>query len=89
MHVGGTPLATHQRAERELEAERAGAHPVLTIAADFDVVQRELRRRQQAHFDIAVDAHVKADQTTCLGLEQRTMAAPVDHQRTDKRRYQR
>ncbi len=89
MHLGRPPFAAHQRAEREFEAERARADLVLVTAADLDVVQRERRRRQQPRLDGAGDAHVDADQAARLRLEQRTMAAPIDQQRTDQRRYQR
>ena len=69
-------------------SERARILSALPLA-DLDVVQRERRRRQQPRLDGAGDAHVDADQAARLRLEQRAMAAPIDQQRTDQRRYQR
>ena len=89
MHLGRVPFAAHQGPERKFEAERTGADLVPAGLADFDAVQRQRRRRQQPRVDGAGDAHVDADQAARLRLEQRAMAAPIDQQRTDQRRYQR
>ena len=88
MHLGGAPFAAHQWAERQFDAERASADRVAAIADD-DVMQRELRRRQQAGLDRAGHAHADADEAARLRLEQRAMVAPVDQQRTHQRRHER
>ena len=90
MQLRGAPLSAHERAEPELDAEGAVAQLWLPSGrADLDPVEEQRRGGQQARINAACDADRHADQTGRFRLEGGAIAAPIDEQRPDQRRYQR
>ena len=89
MQIGRLPFAAHEGRKRELDIERVGVDAVAAARADFDIAQREPRRRQQPRVDLALHLNLDTEQMGRFRLEDRPVAAPVDQQRPHQRRHQR
>ena len=77
VQLRGAPLAAHQRAEGELDPERAGAQlGLMPGRADLDAVEQKRRRRQQPRVDAAGHPHRHADQPRRFRLEGGAPAGP-------------
>ncbi len=88
-HLLRLPLAAHQRRQRELDVERAGAHRrrrPAPIATSCKVSRGDGSRRPSIAPPTCTSTPTSAAR---LGLEQRAVVAPVDQQRPDQRRHQR
>ena len=84
------PFAAHQRSERKLDPQRAGAHlAALVGSAELDALQHDGRGGKQAGIDGAGDAKIESGQLACPGLELPAIAAPIDKLRPYQRRHQR
>ena len=90
MHLRRAHLAAQQRTKPDFKLDEI--RPRLrrpTRLTHDDVVQFEVRRRQDARVDAAVDVHGQPGQPAGFFLEMRPVMTPIDHERGDQRRHER
>ena len=88
--IRDSPLAAHQRAERELDAQGAGAHLAgVARAVELDALQHEGGDGQQARVDRPGDPELEPGQAAGAGFELAAVASPIDEERPYQRRHQR
>jgi hypothetical protein len=89
-YFSGAHFAARERTKPKLELDGAGADlRLVACSADRDVAQLEVRRRQNARVDRAVDANGKPGEPARLLFEGRAILTPVDDERSDQRRNKR